>query len=466
MVLLTSEAPFPARSRGVEPVKSRILAVLAVLVTALGAFATAPASQAAPAPGNDSGLYFPVTASRSWDTRTMGAKQPFTAGQSFVLKTLGRNGLPASGVAAVTLNITVIRPTQSGYFIVYPSGSTRPGIPSFNYAVNDLRASALTVPVDGTGGLTIYSTGTTHAVIDITGFYAKDNTVAASYGLGGGLLPLATNIVDTRKTGGALAPGETRRVYVSPAGSTPPTLRAAALNVTVPSPGAAGYLQIWDGAAPATGTSAISFKGGELLAVNTAYVKLTTAADNSQSFVVRNGSTVPIHVVLDANAVYDTDIYDSRFVVYGPARVMDTRVGRGVATKLAASTNYEINLPASLKGVNTYAIVGNGYLVRPSVPTQLRFWDNEGGITPVVSVAGRAGETISNGVLTGQNYQTGNIAVYNAYGTTDAVLDVVGRFDFDAVAVPSAQARLEARSSAVRSGMTAVAPVNATAPAR
>jgi len=78
------------------------MAAVALLVSLLAGIAPA---HAATAPGAS---YFPLTPSRLLDTRT-GTGAPATklgAGASIDLTVVGAGGVPASGVAAVVLNVT------------------------------------------------------------------------------------------------------------------------------------------------------------------------------------------------------------------------------------------------------------------------------------------------------------------------------------------------------------------------
>jgi hypothetical protein len=45
----------------------------------------------------------------------------------------GTAGVPATGVSAVTVNLTVTRPTASSYLTVYPGGPSLPSTSSLNF---------------------------------------------------------------------------------------------------------------------------------------------------------------------------------------------------------------------------------------------------------------------------------------------------------------------------------------------
>ena len=79
--------------------------------------------------------------------------------------------VPADGVGAVSLNLTVSRPEADGFITVYPCG-TRADVSSLNYAGQTL-ANAVIAPVSSTGTVCFYSLVTTDLVVDINGWFSK-----------------------------------------------------------------------------------------------------------------------------------------------------------------------------------------------------------------------------------------------------------------------------------------------------
>lgn len=113
--------------------------------------------------------YNPLVPGRILDTRTTVALAPnFAAG----LVVTGRNGVPATGVSSVVLNLTATQPTADGHLAVWPAGSTRPVASNINFAPNQTVANAVVAKV-GTGGMvSIYNAqGSTHVVVDVQGWF-------------------------------------------------------------------------------------------------------------------------------------------------------------------------------------------------------------------------------------------------------------------------------------------------------
>src|SRR4029079_4183100 len=82
---------------------------------------------------------------------------PIAAGTSLTVPVTGRAGLPADGVAAVTLNVTATGPTDAGYLTAYPCGTAPPLASNVNYAPGQTVANAATVAVGAGGAVCVFS---------------------------------------------------------------------------------------------------------------------------------------------------------------------------------------------------------------------------------------------------------------------------------------------------------------------
>jgi len=123
--------------------------------------------------------YTPMTPGRLLDTRA-GAKTidgQAAGGGALGIKTAvdlqitGRDGIPASGVSAVVLNLTGIATTGT-YVTAYPTGVARPNASNLNLAAGEVRPILVIVKV-GTGGkVRLYNNGgSTHLVADVAGWF-------------------------------------------------------------------------------------------------------------------------------------------------------------------------------------------------------------------------------------------------------------------------------------------------------
>jgi hypothetical protein len=81
------------------------------------------------------------------------------------------NAVPASGVAAVSLNVTATNPEGDGFLTVYACGP-REEVSSLNYVTGQTVANAVITPVSAAGTICLFSFAPTDAIVDINGWFA------------------------------------------------------------------------------------------------------------------------------------------------------------------------------------------------------------------------------------------------------------------------------------------------------
>ena len=121
--------------------------------------------------------FFSVTPVRVFDTRPgQGAFRNVTrrkvgGGYELRVKVTDVSGaVPASGVGAVSLNVTVTEPDAAGYVTVYPCGS-RPNASSLNYTAGQTIPNAVVTAVSAQGEVCFYSQAPTHLLADVNGWF-------------------------------------------------------------------------------------------------------------------------------------------------------------------------------------------------------------------------------------------------------------------------------------------------------
>jgi len=83
-----------------------------------------------------------------------------------------RGGVPASGVAAVVLNVTAVAPSAAGFLTVWPSAYQRPLASNLNFVPGDVRPNLVIAAVNN-GAVSLFnSAGGTHVVVDVVGWIA------------------------------------------------------------------------------------------------------------------------------------------------------------------------------------------------------------------------------------------------------------------------------------------------------
>jgi len=80
-------------------------------------------------------------------------------------------GVPASGVGAVSLNVTAVGPSGAGFVTVFPCG-TRPLASNINYQAGQVVPNAVIAPVSAAGEVCFYSLADTHLLADVNGWFA------------------------------------------------------------------------------------------------------------------------------------------------------------------------------------------------------------------------------------------------------------------------------------------------------
>lgn len=173
-----------------------------------------------------------VDPSRRFDTRDGNGGVPaatLTPGSELVVDVRGRNAVPADGVTAVVLNVTVVAPSAPGYVTVYPAGGARPIASNLNFVAGQTVPNLVTVGV-GAAGVAFYVFGaTTDLIADVVGYY--DGAAVGDAGRFVGLAP--SRAVDTRLGFGPLGPREGGILTVAGYNGVPIGAPAAVLNVTV-----------------------------------------------------------------------------------------------------------------------------------------------------------------------------------------------------------------------------------------
>src|SRR5207245_5910207 len=120
------------------------------------------------------------------------------SGSTISLQVAGRGEVPAQGVAAVVLNVTVTNPTAPSFLTVWPTGSLLPNASNLNFTAGQTIANRVIVKLGANGQVDIYNLqGHTDVVVDVNGWFSD-----ASGASGTSLVPLAPlapyRVLDTR----------------------------------------------------------------------------------------------------------------------------------------------------------------------------------------------------------------------------------------------------------------------------
>lgn len=187
-----------------------------------------------------------VAPSRLFDTRTgTGGVPAVPLGPAGTVRVQvpGRAGVPATGVSAVVMNVTVTQPTGAGYVTVYPGDVARPLASSLNFVPGQTVANLVTVRLPANGTVELFNAvGSTHLLADVVGYYTVDTMTGA-----GRFVPVPPErLIDTREDEYPF--GAMREVFslwdyypqMDYQGAS-----AAVLNVTATEPSTASYVTVY-----------------------------------------------------------------------------------------------------------------------------------------------------------------------------------------------------------------------------
>lgn len=408
----------------------RRLAIDEVVRTGTGALAVVPFNQggacgtgATSAPVAK-GTFTPLTPARVLDTRTaVGASRfPVGPGRAISVQVRGVGGVPASGVAAVALNVTATESTLGGFLTVHPTDVGRPVASNLNMVPGQTIPSLVIAKVGADGRACIYNdTGTTHVLADVVGWFADGTSTGAS------LTALApTRVLDTRRGLGAPGPlGEKASfdVQMTGVGGVPASgVSGVVLNVTTDRPtGVRSFVTVWPTGDARPNASSLNMVAGET-APNLVFARV--GANGKVSFANDLGAT---HLLADVLGWFGTaPAASGNFTPLAPARVLDTRASGAVGAR--SSIDLAITGRGGVPAGGVSAVVLNVTATRPTERTFVTVWP-----------AGEARPDASNlNVIAGQSRPNlviarvgagGKVSLYNDAGSTDLVADVVGWFD-------------------------------------
>jgi len=373
------------------------------------------------------GRYTPLTPARILDTRdgTGGISAPVGPGASVDVQVTGRGGVPATGVSAVAMNVTVTQPTASGWLALSPAGAPRPLAANLNFTPNQTVPNLVVVKV-GTGGKVALfnSSGSSHVIFDVAGWYSE-----VPAGNDGRFQPLVpARILDTRDgTGGGirLAPGASLDLQVSGRGGVPASgAGAAVLNVAVTGTTATSFLTVYPTGQPRPLAANLNYVAGDTVS-NRVMAKLGTGG--KLTIYNHAGSA---DVVVDVNGWYSDASVTGTSGVFNslvPARILDTRDGTGgISGARAANTTTEVQItgrggvPAS--GVS--AVILNATVTQPAAGGFLTIFPT-GAAKPWASDLNYAGGETRPNLVVVKVGTGGKVSLFTSAGT-HVVFDVAG----------------------------------------
>lgn len=206
----------------------------------------------------------------------------------------GVDGIPASGVAAVVLNVTATGTTAGSYLTVWPAGQPKPTASNLNWTAGTTIPNRVVVPVGSSNQVDIANfAGSVNVIVDIGGYYASattgDQYVATS----------PVRLLDTRQSGQALGPGQSLELQVEGTDGIPSSgVTGAVFNVTVTGATAGSFLTVYPAGASEPAVSDLNWAPGATIP------NLVVVALSSSGAVTITNAAGSVNVIVDVEGWY------------------------------------------------------------------------------------------------------------------------------------------------------------------
>jgi hypothetical protein len=327
------------------------------------------------------------------------------------------------------LNVTVIPTSTLNYVTVWPSGDPRPNVWTIRSPDGQIVANSAVVRAGSTGGISIFASDATDVVIDISGYFTDDTSIA-----GYAFYPMTPcRVIETRSAyrspAGPFGPpslsaGEVRKFRFP---STPycsvPEAAAYSITITVVPPAPLAYLTAWPDGSSQPNVSSINSFAGRILANN---IIVPAAADGSVDVFAYNATDF----IVDINGYFAADdgVHGQLYFPVIQCRASDSTVAGGI---YADETARAIDIPSS-SGCPGIPNTAKGYLINVTAlpngnPMPFLTAYPTGQPRPNASILNAfQGQIVTNAAIVPAG-TAGKIDVY-AYRRTNVVVEVYGFF--------------------------------------
>jgi hypothetical protein len=355
-------------------------------------------------------------------------------------------GVPNAALAIVG-NATVVNANPSlssgGHVTLYPSDATRPDASNLNFTANQIVPNAFTVGLGGDGGFKIFTFGSTHFIVDITGYYAPPGASGLFYHP----LPAPVRLLDTRpgsqgcNTPGTPLLGGTDTLHIARGACTGVSNAALAIvgNATVvnadPSLSNGGHVTLYPSDAARPEASNLNFTANQI--VPNAF---TVGLGGDGGFKIFTFGTT--HFIVDITGYYSAEAVDANGTgllfnpLTAPVRLLDTRPGSqgcntpgaplpGGSDTLVIATGACTGAPNSAR-----AVVGNATVVNanPSLSSggHVTLYPSDATRPDASNLNFTANQIVPNAFTVGLGGD-GGFKIFT-FGTTHFIVDLTGYF--------------------------------------
>ncbi|HET7820000.1 MAG TPA: hypothetical protein VFL10_00625 [Ornithinibacter sp.] len=401
------------------------------------------------------GTYYNLpTPSRYLDTRP-GARVPNNGTRTVQIAGVTKDGYtmpPIGHISAVVVNLTAVATSAKGYFTLYPNGTTLPTASTINFPAGWTGANMATVPLGADGAISVFNSGgPADVLVDVLGWYAKDDTVRATYGLGTQFLPTESggperyynSLKDPVNNNLPFQDGDFQEFTDTwTAESDASAIQAYAVTITAFRGTASGHFTSGSGDVDPLpdNVSNVNYLKG-IAAPNMAIIPASHPTTLTTSFRIQNFGAGEVHMIVDLLGYYVSDASRGlRFKpltgVAAPKRILDTRQTNtiGNPTGKFGPNTAKTAFATSVSTTDSYFVVGNTTGVVPSAGTYLTVWSGEVATPPAASTLNLTvgvNRAVSTYAPLAFNGATGALTyrIYNNAGTTHVLFDAAGTLD-------------------------------------
>ena len=265
-----------------------------VIVDVLGYFETGATT-------SSDGRFVSIAPERWMDSRNagllpagVGSPAPVAAGGIATAVRLHSTVVPSTGLKALVINVTAAGAAAPGYMVAMPSGGNPAGTQhsTVNYTPAAPAANTAIVPVGPDGSVAVYTTASTHVLVDVVGYITDSTAANTTTGMFQPVTPFRA--YDSRALT-AFTLGQSRTISLNAAPGVATNASAVSSNLTVTGPTVAGFLTVYPVVEPQT--SNLNFGSGQTVA-NGALLQLSPSGT-----VVAKMSEAG-HLLIDINGFF------------------------------------------------------------------------------------------------------------------------------------------------------------------
>jgi subtilisin family serine protease len=341
--------------------------------------------------------------------------------------------VPANGVSAVVLNVTVTGASGASFLAVWPAGQPQPNASNINFTAGETLPNLVTVKVGSGGQVDIFNAaGSVNVIVDVAGYYL-DGTVAPPVGSPppSSFVPLSpVRLLDTRQTRRPVVQGIPQTLAVTSSGGlVPNSATGVVVNVTVTAPTTTGFLTVYPAGSSVPNASNLNFTRGETIP-NLVSVQLGAIGGGPTEGINLFTPVGSVHVIVDLEGYFapgNASGSGSRFFPTVAHRILDTRSNIG---GFSAPITGGTPIPVAVTGQGgvldgATAVIMNTTVTAPTASGFLTVFPGNLSSPPNISNLNfTAGETIAN--LVSVQIGLGQDKFFNAAGSAHAIADVVG----------------------------------------